>query len=1013
MLIRKVELENIKNYDSASYEFDAGVTAISGPNGAGKTTILEAIAFALFDHLPYKKEDFLKRGAKKGTVRVTFVSAVDGREYTVNRDTSTGYYVFDPITKARLVEQKAQVSNWVREHLGVEAGTDLKTLFTSSIGVPQGTFTVDFAEQPARRKLSFDKVLRVDEYQGAADEMRGVVRHIEAQDAQLKEEIARFEGELSALDGLLAERSRREMDHARLTEEIVLAEKQQVGLRGELDRFDALLRRIEQLAGEEVSLIAQVEALSRQKITLTEEVRQCEQAKKLMTAATDGYEGYKEAVEKLAQLEPEIVKRDELKQHLVQLERECYRMEATRHALKEKIGQIKADKKASQELQPLVEEQDALERRRHNLQSEITELQVLKRRAAQDERELISLRNEYHDLTKRLEEAEEVKALAERLPALEQGRQLVLKELREAELACERLMLKQKEAKRSTETLAKRAGEIQTLETELAAAGNPEELIQALPGLEKEDRALMEQATSLRLKIDREEKFSKEVKDGMCPLLSQRCLNIKDGQGLDQFFQLQLRDERDQLKRVERKRIEIQRQLSEARQAERMSAAIAAQRTQLARYQQDYEVEARALAKLKKEVAGLGGDKTKLASLKERLKALEAELRQAQTAREKYASAVVMRERLDVLRIEGKEKREAFERVKERLEALSRLSEELQTIEEMLLKLGDAKGKSAALSINIAKEEEVLAAIAKAEEEERQLRVAVDEIEKALAAYNDLDEQLARWRERRSTQAKDYQVYIENQPVAASLESKRQALDAVDDTISKAQENLEQVAGGLEAAKSEYDGEQHDTTRKRLSEVTHQLGFLAAELNNTHRRLLELKDEIDRLLVTKQQVDALVAERDKWEQIHSASDLIRDLLKKAGPFVTEAHLQAVSLEANSLYREVTGNPMVSLKWDPGYEVILEEDGHERPFISLSGGEQMAAALSVRLALLKELSDVRIAFFDEPTTNMDEERRRNLAQQIGRIKDFNQLFVISHDDTFEGFTDRVITVGEVS
>lgn len=72
---------------------------------------------------------------------------------------------------------------------------------------------------------------------------------------------------------------------------------------------------------------------------------------------------------------------------------------------------------------------------------------------------------------------------------------------------------------------------------------------------------------------------------------------------------------------------------------------------------------------------------------------------------------------------------------------------------------------------------------------------------------------------------------------------------------------------------------------------------------------------------------------------------------------------------------------------------------------------MAAALSVRLALLKELSDVNLAFFDEPTTNMDEERRRNLAQQIGRIKDFEQLFVISHDDSFEGYTDQIIILDQ--
>src|ERR1044071_6205960 len=115
MLITRVELDNIKNYEEGSFEFHPGVTAISGPNGAGKTTIIEAIAWALFDQLPYKKEDFLRRGAKKGVVRVTFISSVDGREYTVHRDTGTGYYIHDPITKLRLVEQKEKGGAWIKE----------------------------------------------------------------------------------------------------------------------------------------------------------------------------------------------------------------------------------------------------------------------------------------------------------------------------------------------------------------------------------------------------------------------------------------------------------------------------------------------------------------------------------------------------------------------------------------------------------------------------------------------------------------------------------------------------------------------------------------------------------------------------------------------------------------------------------------------------------------------------------------------------------------------------------
>ena len=55
----------------------------------------------------------------------------------------------------------------------------------------------------------------------------------------------------------------------------------------------------------------------------------------------------------------------------------------------------------------------------------------------------------------------------------------------------------------------------------------------------------------------------------------------------------------------------------------------------------------------------------------------------------------------------------------------------------------------------------------------------------------------------------------------------------------------------------------------------------------------------------------------------------------------------------------------------------------------------------------------IAFFDEPTANLDDHRRDNLAEQILSVKGFSQLFVISHDDTFEQDTDHVVRVEKVN
>src|ERR687885_1160520 len=123
MHVTRVELENIKSYGEGGrrgdFTFERGTTAIVGPNGAGKTTILEAIAWALFDMLDYRKEDFLRRGAKRGSVRVTFESDLDERLYTVYRDTGQGYYVYAHGLKMRIAEKKVDVGAFLRQHLGI------------------------------------------------------------------------------------------------------------------------------------------------------------------------------------------------------------------------------------------------------------------------------------------------------------------------------------------------------------------------------------------------------------------------------------------------------------------------------------------------------------------------------------------------------------------------------------------------------------------------------------------------------------------------------------------------------------------------------------------------------------------------------------------------------------------------------------------------------------------------------------------------------------------------------
>jgi exonuclease SbcC len=84
-------------------------------------------------------------------------------------------------------------------------------------------------------------------------------------------------------------------------------------------------------------------------------------------------------------------------------------------------------------------------------------------------------------------------------------------------------------------------------------------------------------------------------------------------------------------------------------------------------------------------------------------------------------------------------------------------------------------------------------------------------------------------------------------------------------------------------------------------------------------------------------------------------------LKEAAPRVAKNYVFHVSMEANQMFGKFRQR-RTNFEMDGRLRILLEEDGFERPFVNLSGGEQMAAALSVRLALLKQLSDVRLAFF---------------------------------------------------
>ncbi len=1012
LLITKVELENVKNHAEAEFTFQPGVIAICGQNGSGKTTILEAIAWALFDHLDYKKEDFVKRGAKRGKVAVSFISDLDERQYTVTRDTGTGYAVYDPATKTRLVEQKNQVVPWLRQHLKVESDTDLAALFKSTIGVPQGTFTYDFTLSPANRKTVFDQILKVEEYRKASDNLRDTLRHIETRIVEADKQLASAEGELKAYD-----ETRREHDATFARAQTLETEGRQAAEERELAsaivvQFNELLRRIETQRGAIERLGVKLELKKDSLVTARESVEQASKASVIVANALAGYQAYQTASARLAELEKQREARDELRSRMSTTEHELIEARSNLKVSEQRLTEVAEARTELGNLTTRIQEQAVVETRIAELRERRGELQGLQNSLAALDRELEKLRQRYSELAKQIETAETQSEKAAQAESLETERAQLDNQINTKELAFGNFKLKRghlaslkTEASRLTKELEKTARDAVKLETLAINAGR-------LAELETRQQRETDRLARLKAEVARDEEMIRALESGgVCPLLTEKCLNLKPGESLDSRFRLGLDARRGEIETLAKLLTALVEEVRHARTAAAESARLPHLQTEVARLTAEVETKRQQIVELEAETAeGAKLSEKEIQQLKTRRAEIEAQLREAREAQKLAGQAEVLRNEQAGITAEGETKRAEYDAVAKRIAEIGDLEKQLTEAETDLRQLNDPRGRSAALNQTIAREPEWRRTVEQAKQQAGDVQAQLDQLKTELQAFATLDAELSAATQTRQQNESDYHAFIQNKKTADTLSARQQELDATETEIAETETSLSDSQAELGKLEKDYNVESHRRALMELEQWRERATQLATQLEAARQQLERLSVQLVRLEEVRERMREHLVAKEKAQALSETADFVRDILQKAAPYITEMHLHSISAEANQLFREISGKYDVTLRWAKDYEILLEEEGRERPFLNLSGGEQMTAALAVRLALLKELSEVNIAFFDEPTTNMDEERRRNLAQQIGRIKDFQQLFVISHDDSFEGFTDQIVTLG---
>jgi len=290
-----------------------------------------------------------------------------------------------------------------------------------------------------------------------------------------------------------------------------------------------------------------------------------------------------------------------------------------------------------------------------------------------------------------------------------------------------------------------------------------------------------------------------------------------------------------------------------------------------------------------------------------------------------------------------------------------------------------------------------------------------------LKVFTGLDQQLKDMISRRDQNQPDYVRYLANQNGAAALEERQSELYRLSAAQKTMENRLADLTKQREAAKAKFDETQYQSLYEAIRSSYQQKTALETRLDIQKKDADNKQRLLENLLHTQEEFHAAEKEVNRLEKLAQVLHFVRESIRKAGPQIARRRVQAVSYSANRIFRQILlstnrdggadgSSDPGTLNWDNTYEVTVRRSGDDLVFKQLSGGEKMAAAIAIRIALLSLMtSNLRLLFLDEPTANMDDARRNQLAEQIAHLEGLNQLFVITHDDAFERAAHHVLQV----
>ena len=520
----------------------------------------------------------------------------------------------------------------------------------------------------------------------------------------------------------------------------------------------------------------------------------------------------------------------------------------------------------------------------------------------------------------------------------------------------------------------KKTTEIDILKKELVSKNdlfkiiNIEELEKKLSDfqeLEKELKLLEEQKIISETEIKTLKKSSKELSDKICPFLNEKCQNLENKEAEDYFsskISIKTEDLENLKKNIEKKtQILVEKVVFEDKK------------------KQYFEVE----KSIKDLELSLKNEEINLKEIELDIKNLDMDI-QKLIENQEFQNSQMLREKKKELEVELRNLN-----LDEKRENLKNLLENLEIEKEKILKNQNS------IENNLKEIDEFSRKIK--EDTNKNIESIKSEIKTFENKLDDLKN--------------PYNEYLKNNVLAEDLEN---LLIRVDKNIKELyslrteknllKEKVFNLEDKIKNVKIDELKEKYDTIKEELNEINKKLGSSQEKIENYKKILEKISSQED-----KQK--KLLVEFKKLENKFNKASLIRNEVGQMGRAISKYMLSGISNIASVNFNKITGRTE-RIEWSneekDKYAVYLVGQERKIAFEQLSGGEQVSVAIAIRGTMTEYFTNSKFMILDEPTNNLDTERKKLLAEYMGEIlNNLEQSIIVTHDDTFREMAEKII------